>query len=1221
MDFEASVVERLQKLRRWQLEQQERLLKQQQMQREMLTQRQDSIYKALELSIQECDLNEDKLIPNNIGKTIESTEINNENLIKLYESQTGENCIQILNNNELCDNQNINSSNENVVIHQKSSKDTFTENHIKRQSENKTVSDTKNEIELTVTSPKEDKCAQQFIVEGVASLPPDKTVINHISIDDVPIPSPRKDFHTLLKEKLKDSENEPLDRSNATSGSKVKRPFLKKGEGLSRFRLHRQSQLSSPKLRSYSTSFTNTQSNSKCCKSESTFNKTAQHLKSTQLLKRAYCTNVARKHLSLKNVSLPKKKVRSKSESNTLVTHLEDCISEVKNPAELNTLDFHSGTQKELEEVRIFELLEEKAENSSFCSTSSAVVAFLQQSTPFKIKNAEYKRNHNICNAKQGTPVTKVPKNQSGLKSNQYKCNQVSNNKFDTCCNLPSFMNHNLIQNNLYKNVKLMQDINENSPTKVNENRHILLSNQISNQIQSVQNQQNLCNEPAVDDDNNVDVSFHVRFSEYNEYKTIGLTDTSSMSTESSVTKGFSDEKAWSDSSITDMSTLSMPFEVPQSFIAKNKTDELNYKMASCEDTRQNDNSTCNINYHKDKSEFSDTTDKIYNNEENSLLDYSQDDTISQEINNSDNIEISKEHKEKYNNNCDDVVVIKDQEQHERNLRETNETVFQSELLKNRLLELEQEINIFRKENVALSSQRKKLQEDYKNLRKDYAEKEKNFEENRKQVEDYLQEERKKLAREKAALENRMRDSQEKAQQSRLERQEIQNLKQEVEKLMEEMHIKESRWNAAQSRCKCQMRILKMENSKLKQEVERLQNLKKNSVRNKGRSGTSSNTRAIHQINKQLNMQIKESQKINDISSDDDQKLIEPMMKASIIDDENIEEDTNSSKNVMNEKLQRSQSAVINIAKKRNLYENLIKDATFNLRESGELFNSSENLSKFKSDIDDKLEKLDSKTNTVRDNYEKSDKNCDTPFNNDNISCNIENDYTCFISPTETYHENYEKISTFVPSGELVSSHIENSPSSCQNKTAIDKQDIKQIKHVDGSIEYRFPNGNIKKVFPDKGITKLIYYNGDVRETNIDGKVRYFYASTRTWHTTMPDGLEVLEFPDGQTERRSHNGMVEVSFPDGSVRILESNGTEKWTLPDGTLIQILTNGEKVLTLPNGQREVHTKTHKRREYPDGTIKLIHLDGTQETRYSNGRVRLKDKDGNLLMDSYQ
>lgn len=43
--------------------------------------------------------------------------------------------------------------------------------------------------------------------------------------------------------------------------------------------------------------------------------------------------------------------------------------------------------------------------------------------------------------------------------------------------------------------------------------------------------------------------------------------------------------------------------------------------------------------------------------------------------------------------------------------------------------------------------------------------------------------------------------------------------------------------------------------------------------------------------------------------------------------------------------------------------------------------------------------------------------------------------------------------------------------------------------------------------------------------------------------------------------------------------------------------------------------------QRREYPDGTVKLVFADGIQETRYANGRIRLKDKDGNLIMDTHQ
>lgn len=41
--------------------------------------------------------------------------------------------------------------------------------------------------------------------------------------------------------------------------------------------------------------------------------------------------------------------------------------------------------------------------------------------------------------------------------------------------------------------------------------------------------------------------------------------------------------------------------------------------------------------------------------------------------------------------------------------------------------------------------------------------------------------------------------------------------------------------------------------------------------------------------------------------------------------------------------------------------------------------------------------------------------------------------------------------------------------------------------------------------------------------------------------------------------------------------------------------------------------------QKREYPDGTVKIMYIDGLQETRYSNGRIRLKNKDGVLISDS--
>ena len=47
---------------------------------------------------------------------------------------------------------------------------------------------------------------------------------------------------------------------------------------------------------------------------------------------------------------------------------------------------------------------------------------------------------------------------------------------------------------------------------------------------------------------------------------------------------------------------------------------------------------------------------------------------------------------------------------------------------------------------------------------------------------------------------------------------------------------------------------------------------------------------------------------------------------------------------------------------------------------------------------------------------------------------------------------------------------------------------------------------------------KIFYYNGDVKESNRDGLVRYLYSHTQTWHITHRDGREVLQFKNGQEE-------------------------------------------------------------------------------------------------------
>lgn len=82
-------------------------------------------------------------------------------------------------------------------------------------------------------------------------------------------------------------------------------------------------------------------------------------------------------------------------------------------------------------------------------------------------------------------------------------------------------------------------------------------------------------------------------------------------------------------------------------------------------------------------------------------------------------------------------------------------------------------------------------------------------------------------------------------------------------------------------------------------------------------------------------------------------------------------------------------------------------------------------------------------------------------------------------------------------------------------QSSADALDMKrEIENEDGSKDIWYPNGNLKKISSDGMLLRMLYYNKDIKETNInEGTVKYYYADTNTWHTTYIDGLEILEYP------------------------------------------------------------------------------------------------------------
>ncbi|XP_026778705.3 centromere protein J [Pangasianodon hypophthalmus] len=170
----------------------------------------------------------------------------------------------------------------------------------------------------------------------------------------------------------------------------------------------------------------------------------------------------------------------------------------------------------------------------------------------------------------------------------------------------------------------------------------------------------------------------------------------------------------------------------------------------------------------------------------------------------------------------------------------------------------------------------------------------------------------------------------------------------------------------------------------------------------------------------------------------------------------------------------------------------------------------------------------------------------------------------------------------------------------------------------DGSRVIVFRNGTRKEIGADQKSITVMFFNGDVKRVLPDGTMVYYYCDAQTTHSTYPSGLEVLQFPNKQKEKRHPDGTREILFPDGTVKTMYPDGRQESFFPDGTVVKLSKNGEKTVEFTNGQREIHTSQYKQRIYPDGTVKTVYLNGRQETKYSSGRIRIKNNEDIIMLD---
>ncbi|KAH3888449.1 centromere protein J-like [Dreissena polymorpha] len=562
----------------------------------------------------------------------------------------------------------------------------------------------------------------------------------------------------------------------------------------------------------------------------------------------------------------------------------------------------------------------------------------------------------------------------------------------------------------------------------------------------------------------------------------------------------------------------------------------------------------------------------------------------------------------------------------------------QSKVLRDKLIELEREIEKFRSENGHLAKLRTEREEGLAKLKKEIEEFEREKAEELKRFEEFKKEELKKLKHERKMFDKYQKAA--RAGPDKKEREEIENLRMQLSELQEEMKRKESRWTSNNSRLRDKMEALEAENEELREELKMLEKKRiewmQKDDKNKSRtSNIISSTPAddrhrSHMTNGEHDYG---EQPMNDLSSHSGglQKSQPAHSKAS-----NIRTSVAHSHSSNSGPPHTSQAPP-------STHQPLTTQSTTHGKQSN-VNQSTKTSAAVKTNQPAKKGSYNSKPGHVTQVPHCNAKQVKHAGKAGNGSGKVD--------PKSTLRNSYgeevprQELGTMAapqdvsiygePSSEAPVQEQPSVPRKLAagkygvDRSVIDKgdhNDYEEVQHSDGKVErtYRsgareilFSNGTKKEISSDGKSIIVSFFNGDIKQIMPDQRVIYYYAENKTTHTNYPDGLEILQFPNDQTEKLYPDGTKEITFPDQTVKYIFPNGSEESIFPDGTVIRLEKNGDKTMEFPNGQREIHNNEYKRREYPDGTVKTVYPDGRQETRYSNGRLRVKDKDGNIVID---
>lgn len=521
------------------------------------------------------------------------------------------------------------------------------------------------------------------------------------------------------------------------------------------------------------------------------------------------------------------------------------------------------------------------------------------------------------------------------------------------------------------------------------------------------------------------------------------------------------------------------------------------------------------------------------------------------------------------------------------NMAEMNaKLVATSELLKDRLQELEDEIETFRKENASLAKMREEVDLERQKFYEDKSAFEQKFNEEKILSEYYLAEEKEQLNKQKQMYERYVREM--RGRLNKKEKDDVLNLKKEISDLKEEIRIKDAKSTSTIARLRNQLKVIEKEKSNLQTEVEKLKKENRRMQHSNDITRRLTNVKYLEEINKKLRNMTKEPKSEIELDKDVKYKAYEierqsrsrrvqppagiPRQRAKSVPNLNVTSRYAkyfSQRDVVSQMERNKTLNVDHLDKYPFENDNEIEplDDTESVQDKADSENEDNLIEKiymerfqttsppsnrsslsnnerqgFRNNPDGFfIQKSNSRGSNSPD--QRSISPCNIPINMANTKrskspVSILSNRSGHNSPSNMNHleevnnTHHRKSPISILSNRSSSSHrlptvinqdtfrdklMSVSPEPSSSKSSVSKTNLNptEIKKPDGSKELKFPNGNVKHISADGKYTKFVYYNGDVKENFYnEGRIKYYYAEAKTYHTTHADGLEVLEFPE-----------------------------------------------------------------------------------------------------------